>query len=193
MGLPRLGARRCGSRPWSAPGRSRSPAATTGERRPVAVECRGGGSGLRAIVRAAAGGRRRHVGRGGRRDDAIRVLVGPWARLREDPAAAQIEDGPQASGVFADLSAARPAPDCRLRGARRNRRARRTPLGAGAGLVAATRRYDAPPTWVVTGCDDRGVAGPRPALDDGDLRDRYAVLVEGDGDVVHCRCRWRAR
>ena len=75
-----------------------------GRRRPVAVECRGGGAGLRHVRRRLedAGG----PGRGGQAAPATRsgVLVGPWARLREDPAAAQIESGPQASGVFADFA-----------------------------------------------------------------------------------------
>jgi Domain of unknown function (DUF4430) len=156
-----------------------------GRRRPVAVECRGGGG--------ACGVVRRRLERAGvsvaagTADDAVRVLVGPWSRLREDSAAAQIEDGPQASGVFADFSLRGPpparAPGCRVEMLDESGRPLNAP-GAGAGLVAATRRYDAPPTWVVTGCGDRGVARAALALDDGDLRNRYAVLVEDDGDVV---------
>jgi hypothetical protein len=155
-----------------------------GRRRPVAVECRGGG-------RACGVVRQRLEGAGvsvaaGRPDDAVRVLVGPWSRLREDPAAAQIEDGPQASGVFADFSlTGRPpdAPGCWLESLDESGRPRDV-LGQGAGLVAATRRYEAPPTWTVTGCDVRGVARAASALDEDDLRDHYAVLVEDDGDVI---------
>jgi Domain of unknown function (DUF4430) len=156
-----------------------------GRRRPVAVECRGGG-GACGVVRQRLAGVGAAVGAGAP-DDAIRVLVGPWSRLRDDPAAAQIEDGPQASGVFADFSLHGPRsprpPRCRLETLDESGR----PLdGAdpGAGLVAATRRYEAPPTWVVTGCGDRAVARAASALDEDDLRDRYAVLVEDDGDVV---------
>jgi Domain of unknown function (DUF4430) len=156
-----------------------------GRRRPVAVECRGGGRAC-AVVRQRLEGAGVPAAAGTGTGDAIRVLVGPWPRLREDPAAAQIEDGPQVSGVFADFSLRGPparVPDCRLEPLDETGHAVNAP-GAGSGLVAATRRYDAPPTWVVTGCDDRGVARAASALDGGDLRDRYAVLVEGDGDVV---------
>jgi Domain of unknown function (DUF4430) len=157
-----------------------------GRRRPVAVECRGGG-GACGVVRGRLEDAGIPVAAGtSTDDDAIRVLVGPWPRLREDPAAAQIEDGSQVSGVFADFSLRGPparVPDCRLEALDETG----DPVdfaGAGAGLVAATRRYDAPPTWVVTGCDDRGVSRAASALDSGDLRDRYAVLVEGDGNAV---------
>jgi uncharacterized protein DUF4430 len=154
-----------------------------GRRRPVAVECRGGGRAC-GVVRQRLEGAGVPLAAG--TDDAIRVLVGPWPRLREDPAAAQIEDGPQVSGVFAELSLggppARPSA-CRLEALDETGRPV-NPAGADAGLVAAIRRYDAPPTWVVTGCDAGGVARAASALDEGDLRDRYAVLVEDDGDVL---------
>ena len=35
---------------------------------------------------------------------AIRVLIGPWSRVQGDAAAGQIEEGPQASGVFAEFT-----------------------------------------------------------------------------------------
>ena len=105
--------------------------------------------------------------------DPIRVLVGPWQRLRGDPAAGLIERGPADSGVFADFR--RSGGSWRLQ-----------PLGvtgqpAGpprvAGLVAATRDGDDPPTWLVTGSDaHRAVAAAR-LLDVTDLRDRYAVAT----------------
>jgi hypothetical protein len=157
-----------------------------GRRRPVAVECRGGGPAC-GVVRQRLEGAGVSAAAGAGSDEAIRVLVGPWPRLREDPAAAQIEDGPQVSGVFAELSLRGGPPDraqgCRMVALDETGERADAP-GPGAGLVAATRRYDAPPTWVVTGCDDRGVARAASALDEGDLRDRYAVLVEDDGDAV---------
>jgi hypothetical protein len=52
-------------------------------------------------------------------------------------------------------------------------------FGPGAGLVAATRRYEAPPVWLVTGATRRGVAAAARLLDAADLRDHYAVAVEG--------------
>jgi hypothetical protein len=145
-----------------------------GERRPVAVECLGGGAAcgeVRARLRAAGAALV-----GGAPADALRVLVGPWREVREDRAAAQIEEGPQASGVFADLAPA--GGGYRLEGLDEGgEEARR--FGPSAGLVAATRRYEAPPVWVVTGSTQAGVGAAARLLDPADLRDHYAVAVEG--------------
>ena len=163
-----------------------------GKRHPVAVECRGGGAAC-GVVR----GRLARAGvevAAGAPPDAIRLLVGPWARLRADPAAAQLERGPQISGVYAKFT---PAPArTRRSGASfvpsgyetRTGRAELVGLdaggaparrfGPGAGLVAATRRFDAPPVWLVTGAAARGVRAAADLLDAPDLRDRYAVATE---------------
>jgi hypothetical protein len=141
-----------------------------GERRPVAVECRGGGSAC-GTVRARLQDAGATVSPAGT-EDAIRVLVGPWARLRDDAAAAQLEDGPEASGVFAELIPL--GGRFRLVGLDEAGEAART-FGAGAGLVAATRRFDAPPVWVVSGTTTAGVTAAAELLDAADLRDRYAV------------------
>jgi hypothetical protein len=141
-----------------------------GKRRPVSVECLGGGK-----VCAKARKRLEQVGAdvvSGAPAGAIRVLVGPWAQVRRDPAATQIEDGPQASGVFANFAS------LELWGLDREGRAVRA-FGPGAGLVAATRRYDAPPVWVVTGVTVAGVRAAGGLLDTADLRDHYAVATEG--------------
>ena len=108
---------------------------------------------------------------------AARIVVGPWARLRADPAVAQLEGGPATSGVFARFERAPRhgwtlvALDVRARTAR--------VLGPGAGLVAAVRDGDAPPTWIVTAERERGVRRAAESLDEHDLRDRYAVAVAG--------------
>jgi hypothetical protein len=149
-----------------------------GERHPVAVDCRGGG-GACAEVRERLEGAGVEVA-GGVPKGAIRILVGPWARLRSDPAAAQIEAGPAESGVFAEFDprggayelvaldeGADPARD----------------LGPGAGLVAATRRFEAAPVWVVTGGTQAAVRAAAELLDETDLRDHYAVASE-DGKPV---------
>lgn len=145
-----------------------------GRRRPVAVECLGGGQ-------ACATARRKleAVGvdpAGGSPDGAIRVLVGPWARVRSDPAAAQIEAGPQASGVFADFRS--DGGGYALQGLGEDGEPSRT-FGRDAGLVAATRRYDAPPVWVVSGAGTAGVDRAAGLLDAASLSDHYAVAVEG--------------
>jgi uncharacterized protein DUF4430 len=145
-----------------------------GERRPVAVECMGGGEAC-AEVRS----RLEKAGSSpaaGSPPGAIRVLVGPWARVREDPAAAQVESGPQASGVFADFTER--GSGFELQGLDDGGEPARA-FGPGAGLVAATRRYDAPPVWVVTGTTAAAVRAAASLLDAADLRDHYAVVVEG--------------
>jgi Domain of unknown function (DUF4430) len=144
-----------------------------GERRPVAVECRGGGAACATARRAldAAG-----VSVSPRTPQgAIRLLVGPWARLRGDAAAAQIEAGPQASGVFAELR--RSGAGFRLTGLGVDGGPAQT-FGHDAGLVAATRRYEETPTWIVTGIDSAGVRAAAGLLDTADLRDHYAVATE---------------
>jgi Domain of unknown function (DUF4430) len=147
-----------------------------GSRHPVSVLCMGGGKAC-GIVRTRLEGAGVSLVGGRPPDDAIRVLVGPWARLQADPAAAQIRHGPQASGVFADLEGRR---GCEIQGLdEAGDRVRR--FGAGAGLVAATRRYEEPPTWVVTGCERPGVEEAARLLDSADLRDRFAVAVEAAG------------
>jgi hypothetical protein len=145
-----------------------------GRQRPVAVECLGGGAAC-ATVRE----RLTRVGvavASGLPDGAIRVLVGPWARVRQDPAAALVENGPQSSGVFADFQPA--GREYALQGLGEDGKPRRA-FGVGAGLVAALRRYDAPPVWVVSGTSGAGIRAAAGLLDSADLRDHYAVAVEG--------------
>lgn len=145
-----------------------------GRRWPVVVECLGGGAACEVV-------RERLRGAGvtlasGLPDDALRMLVGPWERVREDPAAGLIEAGPQASGVFADFQLERG--EYVLQGLGEDGEVGRT-FGAAAGLVAATRRYDAPPVWVVSGSEQAGVTAAAELLDAADLRDHYAVVAEG--------------
>ncbi len=145
-----------------------------GERRAVRIECRGGGEACEVVQsRLEKAGAPVSTGSPA---GAIRVLVGPWARVREDPAAAQIEDGPQTSGVFADF--VRRGKVFWLQGFDQQGEAASS-FGRSAGLVAATRRYDAPPTWVVTGPSAAGTRAAAALLDAADLRDHYAVATEG--------------
>ena len=124
VGLPRLG------RGDAGPGRGRLLAAAVRGRlrrpgRARSRSCLGGGGGLRDGSRGASRG----GGEGwrpARPQGAIRVLVGPWARLRGDAAAAQLEDGPQASGVFAEIGG---EGGCRLERPRRSTASRRRAFG----------------------------------------------------------------
>jgi hypothetical protein len=142
----------------------------------VALECRGGGAACALARERLEEAGVRPVG--GEPDDAIRVLVGPWAQLRDDPAAAQLEGGPQASGVFARF--ARGAGGYRLQGLDEAGDPARD-FGPGAGLVAATRRYGAPPVWIVSGVNASGALAAARLLGAEQLRDRYAVATE-DGE-----------
>jgi hypothetical protein len=104
----------------------------------------------------------------------LRILVGPWERLRVDDTAALLEDGPVASGVFAE-----PRADGRaiaLLGP--GGEVRRT-LGKGAGLIAATRAGDSSPVWIVTGTDIAGVAAAARGLREDVLRRRFAAAFAG--------------
>ncbi len=144
-----------------------------GRRRSVTVECEGGG-GVCAAVREALEGAGAAVA-GGSPPGAIRVLVGPWARLRSDPTAALLEAGPAESGVFADFE--RRGQGYALVGLGPGGEVARD-FGPGAGLVAATRRYEAPPVWVVTGGTPAAVRAAANLLDAAALRDHYAVATE---------------
>lgn len=149
-----------------------------GKRRPVAVECLGGGRACDQVDERLAGA---GVDVSSRPPSgAIRVLVGPWSRLRSDPAAAQIERGPQTSGVFADFQ--REGSDYRLSGLDEAGDTA-ADFGPGSGLVAATRRYEEPPVWVVTGASGAGVRAAAGLLDVADLRDHYAVAIDGDKET----------
>ncbi len=148
-----------------------------GSRRPTAVVCRGGGE--------ACGGVRRRLRSVGARlappgaEGAIRVLVGPWTRIRADRDAELLEKGVEVSGVFAEFAA---GGRTMLGLDERGEVARR--FGPEAGLVAATRREDEPPAWLVTGADRTGVEAAARLLDAASLRDRYAVAVEGGEETA---------
>jgi hypothetical protein len=145
-----------------------------GERHPVAVECEGGG-GACEEAREALGREGVEVA-GGKPEKALRILVGPWARVREDPAARTIEAGPAESGVFADFDSEGLVALDEGGEAARN-------LGPDTGLVAATSRYGGLPVWVVTGGTAAAVRAAAEALDADRLRDHYAVAIE-DGKTV---------
>jgi hypothetical protein len=113
-------------------------------------------------------------------DESLRVLVGPWKALRgRDAESDAIDSGPKASGVFARFDKA---------GAQLSvldaRGAVARTLGAGSGLVAATRSTDRQPVWFVTGTDDAGVASAARALDEGALSNHFALAIADDLPVA---------
>jgi hypothetical protein len=108
----------------------------------------------------------------------VRVLVGPWSTVGFDRAGRQMDEGPQASGVFARFV----DDGARLQLLDPTGKVRRT-LGPGTGLIAATRYEDQPPTWFITGTDAEGVKQAVEALDEGTLGKHYALAVSQDTGI----------
>jgi hypothetical protein len=155
-----------------------------GKRLPVRVECDDPRSGPCAAVAdklvslgVIAG---RSVISRSAADETLRVLVGPWSRLRgRELEADSIDAGPASSGVFAHFddggrrlvvldAAGRPA---------------RT-LGAGTGFIATTTEPERRPLWFVTGTDAAGVAAAARAFDESVLADRFALAISRDLPVA---------
>jgi hypothetical protein len=107
-------------------------------------------------------------------EGVLRIVVGPWTAIRRDPAVQLIERGPGASGVYARMDRT----GRRLTLLEADGTVART-VGAGVGLVAATRLEGRQPTWIVTGTDAVGVAAAAGELDETALHDRFAIAVEG--------------
>jgi len=146
-----------------------------GKRYPVALECFGGGAACE-LAREALEREGVQIAAGAPKG-AIRILVGPWERLRADATAKLIEAGPGETGVFADFEATADGYEV-VALDEEGERARG--LGPDAGLVAATSRYGGPALWVVTGGTGDAVRAAAESLDAERLRDHFAVAVEDD-------------
>jgi len=155
---------------------------TGGERRPVRIDCAPGSDAAcdevrRRMETAGVTTAQARLGSGAGRE-TLRLVVGPWAAVRRDPAAGKLEQGPANSGVYA-----RPATDGRTIATLGPDGRPASVLGAGTGLVAATRYREAQPTWVVTGTDARGVLTAARSLAEGTLVNRFAVALPGGRPV----------
>lgn len=151
-----------------------------GERWRAGVYC-GGARALCAEVDGELRGRGAEIEPGGGPDGGeIRVLVGPWDAIRADPVGGLLRFGPDRSGVFATFSGTGEDAGVTLLSPRGR------PVhsfGEGAGLVAALRPEEGPPTWVITGTDPAGVAAAADLLGD-ELDDRFAVAAAPGGDPI---------
>ena len=155
-----------------------------GERLPVRVECDDPRAGACAAVAdklvalgVVAG---RSIISRSAADMTVRVLVAPWKRLRgREFEVDRIDAGPRQSGVFARFDAS--AQRLLVLDAAGN--VART-LGAGTGLIAATRAARRQPVWFVTGTDVAGVDAAARALDESVLADRFALAISGDLPVA---------
>jgi hypothetical protein len=139
----------------------------------VVVECEGGGAACATVTKALEGEGVKVAS--GSPKSAIRVLVGPWSQVRSDAAAGLVDKGPGESGIYAEFESSQGTD--RLVGLDEDGDKART-FGANAGLVAATRHFEGPPVWLVTGGTDAGVQAASAALDTADLRDHFAVASE---------------
>lgn len=108
-------------------------------------------------------------------NESLRVVVGPYATLTTDPAAVQLARGVGTSGVYARFEDG----GRRLALLDASGRVVRT-VGAGAGLIAATRYMGQPPVWYVTGTDAVGVAAAVQAFNAATLDEHFAVAVVAD-------------
>jgi len=149
-----------------------------GKRYPVVLECANDVqvacttvSNRLGAVGAIAGRQTLGTGVG---QDTMRVFVGRWSELRGDAALEQLDHGPASSGVYVRFSA-----DGRQMDLLDPRGDAVQTLGAGAGLVAATRFEQQAPTWAVTGTDVAGVAAAASALDEQTLQRRFALALDG--------------
>ena len=145
-----------------------------GKRLPVRVECAQVGSPCHTVTeRLLAAGVPAAVsaiGAGGGK--TLRVLVGGWSAVSREPGIAALERGPRTSGVYARVA----ADGSSITVLDADGRAVRT-LGAGAGLIAATRQGEDAPVWVVTGTDPAGIEAAARAFDESSLNSRFAVAV----------------
>jgi hypothetical protein len=100
-----------------------------------------------------------------------RILVGPWALLRDDDDARQLAQDPSTSGVFARFDERGDLALLNVDGTV----GQDAPLGTG--LVAAVRTGERPPTWVVTSAEPAGVVRAAKRLDAIDLANHYAIAA----------------
>jgi hypothetical protein len=152
---------------------------TGGKRLPVRVECAETGRACATVtarLRAAGVPAGTSALGGGGGPQILRVLVGPWSTLRGAPDVAAIGRGPRASGVYATFGAGGRSLTLLDQDGRRV-----ATLGAGAGLVAATRGGSQSTVWAVTGTDTAGVERAAGALTEASLRNRFALAVTAAG------------
>ncbi|HEV2768763.1 MAG TPA: hypothetical protein VGV40_01080 [Solirubrobacteraceae bacterium] len=155
-----------------------------GERIPTRVECVMPGDQPCETVTRALTARGVAAGSGGVGNSVanatLRVLVGPWERLRNADAASEaIRAGPRASGVYATFSADARALSLLTPGGEVGRTLRN-----GTGLVAVTSVGEREPTWFVTGTDARGVAAAAAAFGSGAISGRFAVAAAGGAPIA---------
>ena len=153
---------------------------TGGKRYPTTLEC---GDGMTAICSRVASelhsvgvpSASQAIGTGSG-NDSLALVVGTWSEVRALIAANLLAIGPQRSGVYARFTNGGTALQLLDSGGHVART-----LGAGAGLIAATRDTVSAPTWLVTGTNTAGVAAAAAALTPARLQDHFALAVAPSG------------
>lgn len=111
--------------------------------------------------------------------ETLRVAVAPWRAIAGEEGPHELSEGPRVSGVYARFSTNGKSLTLLNEGGAATQQ-----LGAGAGLVAATRVRAEAPVWVVTGTDEAGVASAARAFDAATLDDRFAVAIDSSGALA---------
>ena len=149
-----------------------------GKRRPVRVECEDADAPVCEAARAKL--KREGVPTSGASigapgtEEVTRLVVARWPRARGVRGASGLEEGPEASGVFARFDG-----DTLELLDERGRTARTVRRGDGVGLVLALQPRAEELVWIVTALDEKGLDAGVRALSERSLRDAFAVAATG--------------
>ena len=150
-----------------------------GKRRPVRVECEDAEAPVCESARAklkaegvATSGA--SLGAPGT-EEVTRLVVARWPRARGVRGASGLEEGPEATGVFARFG-----DDAIELLDERGRTARTVRRGDGVGIVLALQPRAEELVWIVTALDERGLDAGVRALSERSLRDAFAVAATGN-------------
>lgn len=147
--------------------------ASSEEPKPVTVECADVHAACEiAQERLSAAGVEASIADREPDDEALRMLVGTWTKIRNDAAVDGLH-GSSESGVFATFKGSARADRWHLVGLDPTETPARG-FGTDAGLVAAVGR---PPTWIVTGSGRPAVLQAAKLLQAGSLRNHYAIAA----------------
>jgi hypothetical protein len=151
-----------------------------GERRPVRVECEDPDAPVcdeakERLQRVGVSTSSSSIGAPGT-EAVTRLVVARWPRARIVRGAAGLEDGPEATGVFARFEPGRRRLDLLDES---GEPVRRIEPGDGVGLVLAMRPRADELVWLVTALDERGLEAGVRAIGARPLRDAFAVAATG--------------
>ena len=152
-----------------------------GKRRPVRVECEDSESSAcnearETLEREGVSTSGSSLGAPGV-EEVTRLAVARWPAARIVRGAASLEQGPEENGVFVRVAEDGRSIDLLDE---YGEVARTVRPGDGVGLVLAMRPLQEELVWLVTALDEQGLEAGVRALDEGRLRDAFAVAVQDD-------------